>query len=366
MRFTDWRAMRDLDWLMILIALALSALGVLQIYSATHETKFLNVWWRQIIYIVAGLVLMWFISTISYHTLLRQVPAYYAITIGLLVVAVIFGTKLFGSRRWIPLLFGFSFQVSEFAKVVIILLVARYLTGLRREGIRPRDIARLAGLVGLPSFLVAVQPDLGTALTYLPIFGVGIFLAGLRWRQAAALALIGAALPLVAYQFFLKDYQKGRVMAFLDPEYDRKGRGYQVIQSQIAIGSGEMWGRGVTHGSQTRLRFLPVSHADFIFASYSEEQGFVGVVFELGLYLLLLLQFVQNAQTAPDRAGMYICMGVAALFLFHLLVNVGMVAGMMPVTGIPLPFMSAGGSSTLTIFLLLGLVNNVRLRRFIS
>jgi len=284
----------------------------------------------------------------------------------LLLVAATAGTKLFGSRRWIPLFFGFSFQVSEFAKLVIVLLVARYLTGLRRSRLQAHDIFKLGGLVALPCLLVAVQPDLGTSLTYLPIIAVGAFLAGLQPRHVAIMAAIAVVMPLFSYQFLLKDYQKKRVLAFIDPEMYKKDKGYQVIQSQIAIGSGQMFGRGVTRGTQTRLRFLPVSHADFIFATYSEEQGYIGVIFALGLYMLLLLQIVQNAQAAPDRAGMYICMGVAALFLFHLLVNVGMVAGMVPVTGIPLPFMSAGGSSTLTTFMLLGLVNNVRLRRFIS
>jgi rod shape determining protein RodA len=357
--------MRDLDWLMILISLALCALGVLQIYSATQETKFMNVWWRQIIYIAIGLVLMWLVCTIDYHTLLGHVVLLYLGTIVLLLVAATVGTKLWGSRRWIQI-FGFSFQASEFAKIVIVLVVTRYLNGLRRARLETADILKLTAVVGVPCLLVAAQPDMGTTLTYLPILGIGIFLAGLQGKHVAVLAAIGIVAPLVSYQFLLKDYQKKRVQAFLDPETYRKDKAYQVIQSQIAIGSGQMWGHGVTHGSQTRLRFLPVSHADFIFATYSEEQGYVGVVFALGLYMLLLLQIVQNAQSAPDRAGMYICMGVAALFLFHLLVNVGMVAGMVPVTGIPLPFMSAGGSSTLTTFMLLGLVNNVRLRRFIS
>ncbi len=365
MRITDLRWLRDLDWLMMLIALALCGLGVLQIYSATQETKFLNVWWRQIMYIVIGLLLMWLVCTVDYHTLLGQVPWLYVVTVLMLLVVTALGAKLGGARRWIQI-FGFSFQVSEFAKLVIVLLVARCLTGLRRPSLEAVDILKLGGLVAVPAALVYRQPDLGTALTYIPIAAVGIFLAGLRRRHVAVLALIVVVAPLVSYQFLIKDFQKKRVLAFFDPESYRKGSAYQVIQSQIAIGSGQMWGRGVTHGSQTRLQFLPVSHADFIFATYSEEQGYMGVIFALGLYMLLLLQIVQNAQSAPDRAGMYICMGVAALFLFHLLVNVGMVAGMMPVTGIPLPFMSAGGSSTLTTFMLLGLVNNVRLRRFIS
>jgi len=165
---------------------------------------------------------------------------------------------------------------------------------------------------------------------------------------------------------FMKDYQKARLTSFLDPERDPQGTGYQLIQSEIAVGHGGMWGKGVTGGTQTQLRFLPVPQTDFIFAAWAEEHGFVGVVFVLALYFVMLMRIVQNAQTAPDRAGMYICMAVAGLLLFHILVNVGMVADKMPVTGIPLPFMSAGGSSVWSWFMAVGLVNNVRLRRFVN
>jgi rod shape determining protein RodA len=164
----------------------------------------------------------------------------------------------------------------------------------------------------------------------------------------------------------LQDYQKARLVSFLDPSRDPRGSGYQTIQSKIAVGSGGMWGKGVARGSQTQLRFLPVPHTDFVFSAFAEEHGFVGVVVVLGLYFVLLMQILQNAQTAPDRAGVYICMGVCALLLFHVLVNIGMVVGRMPVTGIPLPLMSYGGSNIWSTFLMLGLVHNVRLRRFVS
>jgi rod shape determining protein RodA len=199
----------------------------------------------------------------------------------------------------------------------------------------------------------------------LPILVGGILLAGLRWQYIAVLvAALALTLPIGWY--FLQDYQKARLTTFLDPAKDPRGQGYQVIQSKIAVGAGGMWGKGVTRGTQTQLQFLPVPHTDFIFSAFSEEHGFVGVVVVLGLYFLLLMQIVQNAQTAPDRAGTYICMGVCTLLLFHVLVNVGMVVGRMPVTGIPLPLMSAGGSNILSVFLMLGLVNNVRLRRFVN
>jgi len=357
-----YRSLRDLDWTLLIIALIICSLGVLQIYSATHDTKWRNAWWKQIVWILIGLGIMWVATSIDYHTLLSQVPVLYAISIVALIATFAVGDVVFHSRRWITI-FGFTFQTSEFEKIVIILMLARYLSELKREELGIRDLLKLGGLVGIPTALVMYQPDLGTGLTYLPILAAGVLMAGLRWRYLAAVA-IACALILPVGWHFLKDYQRARLITFLDPSRDPRGAGYQVIQSKIAVGSGGMWGRGVTHGTQTQLRFLPVTHTDFIMSAFAEEHGFVGVVVVLGLYFLLLMQVVQNAQTASDRAGMYICTGVATLLLFHLLVNVGMAVGMMPVTGIPLPLMSSGGSSTFSVFMMLGLVNNVRLRRF--
>ena len=358
------RSLRDADWGLLIMAFAICSLGVLQIYSATHDTLWHDAWWKQIIWIAAGVVLFCVVTLIDYHTLMGQVPLLYGLSVVTLIATFAVGNTVFGSRRWVGV-GSFHFQVSEFVKLVIILLVARYMTELKTERVEARDLLRLGGLVMLPVLLVMKQPDLGTALTYVPILAVGVFLAGLRWQYAVAIVVTVSLVMPVTYHF-LKDYQKARLVSFLDPNQDPKGSGYQVIQSEIAVGSGGMWGRGVTHGSQTQLRFLPVPHTDFIFSAFAEEHGFVGVMVVLGLYFLLLMQIVQNAQTAPDRAGMYICMGVAGLLLFHVLVNVGMVVGRMPVTGIPLPLMSSGGSNILSVFLMLGLVNNVRLRRFVN
>lgn len=358
------RSLRDWDWFMIFLSLALSGIGILQIYSATLDTKWRDAWWKQIVWVSLGLIALWIISNIDYHSLLGQVPLLYFGTIALLLLTFVIGKTVFGSRRWITVA-GFNFQTSEFAKLVIILLVARYLAELKTERLETRDLLRLLVVVGLPLGLVLLQPDLGTSLTYVPVLAGGIFLAGLRWQHAAATLVILAVL-LPAGWFALHDYQKARILTFMNPARDPKGAGYQVIQSRIAVGAGGMWGEGVTRGTQTQLRFLPVPHTDFIFSAFAEEHGFVGVIFALGLYFLLLMQIIQNAQTAPDRAGTYICMGVAALLLFHVLVNVGMVVGRMPVTGIPLPLMSSGGSNTLSMFFMLGLVNNVQLRRFVN
>jgi rod shape determining protein RodA len=363
---THYRSLRDFDWPLILISLALCGLGVLQIFSATHDSPtWHDSWWKQIIWIAGGLLLMWLVTLVDYHNLMAQTTLLYILSIAGLAATFVLGKTVYGARRWIGM-GGFHLQVSEFVKLVIVLLVARYLSS--RKGDRPlegRDLLKLGGLVGLPLVLVMAQPDLGTSLTYLPILAIGIFLAGLPWKYVLAFAVLLVVVLPIGWHF-LKDYQRDRLVTFIDPMHDPKGRGYQVIQSKIAVGQGGIWGRGVTRGTQTQLRFLPMAPTDFVFSAFSEEHGFIGVVVALGLYFLLLMQVVQNAQTAPDRAGLYICMGVAALLLFHVLVNVGMVVGRMPVTGIPLPLMSAGGSNILSIFLMLGLVNNVRLRRFVN
>ena len=365
MAIATYRSIRDLDWPLLLITLAVCAVGVLQIYSATLGTVFRDAWMRQVIYTIAGLFLFWVVSRIDYHTLLGHSYWMYGLSILGLIAVFAIGTVAGGARRWIPLFGGFKLQVSEFVKIALVLLAARYFTELKKDELDWKELLKIGGLIGLPMVLVAKQPDLGTALTYAPILLSGILLTGLRWQYIVVIAVV-VALALPVGWFMLHDYQRARLTTFLDPSADPRGSGYQVIQSMIAIGAGGMWGSGVTKGTQTQLQFLPISHTDFIFSSFAEEHGFVGVVVVLGLYFLLLMQLVQNAQTAPDRAGMYICMSIAAMMLFHVLVNVGMVVGRMPVTGIPLPLMSFGGSNTLSVFMMLGLVNNVRLRRFVN
>lgn len=357
------RSVRDLDWTLIVIVLSICGLGALQIFSATNATKWHDAWWKQIVWVGSGLLMMWVMSQFDFHALLGRAYTFYGVAIGLLLLTAFMGNRVFGSTRWIRV-GGFTFQTSEFVKLVVILLVARYLTDRKTDVLHWEDIAKIGGLVGVLFLLVLKQPDLGTSLTYLPILISGIFLAGLRWKYVA-IGLLALLLVLPIGYHFLKPYQKDRLISFVDPERDPKGAGFQVIQSRIAVGNGGMWGQGVTRGTQTHLGFLPVPHTDFIFSSFAEEHGFVGVIVALVLYLLLIMQVVQNAQAATDRAGLYICMEIAALLLFHVLVNVGMVVGHMPVTGIPLPLMSSGGSNTWSVFLMLGLVNSIRLKRFV-
>ncbi|MBM3761210.1 MAG: rod shape-determining protein RodA [Acidobacteria bacterium] len=359
------RSLRDIDWTLLILTLMICGIGVLQIYSATQASENADRWWKQSLYIGVGLIAFYLISQIDYHTLVGQSPMLYIVFGVILVFLLILSRVVLGAKRWIGLGAGFKLQPSEFMKLILILFVARYISELKSDSMELTDLVKLSGLVLVPFGLVALQPDLGTALCYLPILGVGVLLAGLTKQQAMALLLI-FVLVVPAGWFMLKDYQKARITSFVDPASDPQGSGYQVMQSKIAVGSGGMWGLGVTRGMQIQLRFLPFAHTDFIFAAFAEEHGFVGVVFVLGLYFLLLMQILQNAQTAPDRAGTAICMGVGALMLFHVLENAGMVAGLMPVAGIPLPLMSYGGSSILSFFLMLGLVNNVRLRRFLQ
>lgn len=361
---SPYNSIRDVDWGLLLTSLAICVLGVVQIFSATRGTVWQDAWWKQILFIGAGLFLMWMVTLVDYHTLMRHVPLMYGVSAASLLAVLLVGKQAFGSTRWIPVA-GTHLQVSEFVKLVIILMVARFMTELRTESLELRDLLKIGGLVVVLMLLVIKEPDLGTALTYLPVLATGAFLAGLNWRYVVVTALL-LALVVPVGMHFLQDYQKARLVSFLDPDRDPRGTGYQVIQSKIAVGAGGMWGKGMTHGTQTQLRFLPVAQTDFISSAFAEEHGFVGMIVLLAFYFVLIMQVVKNAQTAPDLAGMYICMGVAALLLFHVLVNVGMVVGRMPVTGIPLPLMSAGGSSMLSVFIMLGLVNNVRLRRYVN
>ena len=356
-------SIRDFDWVLIALVTAIATLGILEIYSATLDTVWQDSYLRQIVWVVAGFAVMWIVSSVDYNWWIEHVPVFYVVAFVLLLAVLLFGQVGGGARRWISLPGGVNLQVSEFVKVVLVLLVAHVFGELPRDRIGASTITKMIGLFALMMLAVAMQPDLSTALSYAPILAVGVFMAGIRWKYVL-LAVIAAMLLAPAGWFVLKPYQKNRIIAFLDPEQDPRDKGYQSIQSKIAVGSGEIWGKGFARGTQTQLRFLPAPHTDFIFSAYAEESGFAGVIFALALYFAVLMKIVGTAQMASDHAGMYICMGVAAVFLFHIVVNIGMVIGKMPVTGIPLPLMSYGGSSTLTTFLLLGLVNNVRLRRF--
>ena len=359
---------RDFDWILLAMIALLSLISVFEIRSATLQTKFHGFDQKQIVFLLVGVILMFAISLIDYHRLVDAAPWAWAVSIAFLVAVRLVGTKVLGGRRWISLGGGVHFQPSEWVKLVLILVIARFFWSRAGRELTWLDIAKSFFLVGLPMLLVLTQPDLGTALTYLPILLVGLFLAGIRVRQIGVilllLAIAGGGAALKGKR--LKPYQQARINAFINPNSDPKGSGYQIRQSLIAVGSGGIWGQGTNRGTQTQGDFLPIPYTDFIFAALSEEHGFVGAVGVLLLYFFILIRLIQNAQTAADLPGTYIVMGVVAVLVFQIAVNVGMVVGFMPVTGIPLPLLSYGGSSVLFTFLALGIVMNVRMRRFVN
>jgi rod shape determining protein RodA len=364
-RFSSFR---DFDWTLLTLVLLLSLISVIEIKSATLHTKFHGFDHKQIGFLLVGIGLMFLISMIDYHRLVDISPWAYGVSLILLVAVKVVGTKVLGARRWINLGGGVHFQPSEWVKLVLIVVVARYFWGLAGRELSWVDIAKAFAVVCVPMGLVLIQPDLGTALTYFPVLVAGLFLGGIRPRQVAILIL--GVTVLIGGAFLsgkrLKPYQMARLTSFVDPGSDPKGAGYQLLQSKIAVGSGGLWGKGTNQGTQTQGDFLPIPYTDFIFAAFCEEHGFVGGVGILLLYFLILTRLIQNAQQASDMPGTFVVMGIVAVILFQIVVNIGMVLGLMPVTGIPLPLMSYGGSSILFTFLALGIVMNIRMRRFVN
>ncbi len=358
---------RDFDWTLLGLVLLLCSLSVLEVHSATVHTKFASFGTKQIMFVGAGLVGMFVLAKVDYHRLIDISPWLYGIFVISLVAVKVVGHKALGARRWIAV-GPIQFQPSEWVKLVLILAVARYIANIGGRNLTWTEIFKAFGLVGLPMILVLIQPDLGTTLTYAPILVAGLFLGGINLRQSLILITVGAVLVGGVWSSgkILKPYQKARLTSFINPGNDPHGAGYQVLQSEIAVGSGGVWGKGLEKGTQTQGYFLPIPYTDFIFAAFSEEHGFVGAFFVLLLYFLILMRLIQNAQTAADLPGSLIIMGIVAVLTFQIAVNVGMVIGLMPVTGIPLPLMSYGGSSVLFTFLALGVAMNVRMRRFVN
>jgi rod shape determining protein RodA len=359
---------QDFDWTLLAIVGAISALGLLEIYSATHASAMTGMHWKQLMWIGIGLAGMFLISFIDYHTLLDQAPALYLSGIAGLLVVLLIGYSRLGAKRWISLGGLVNLQVSELMKLIIIIVLARFLAEVRTDRLTLADLVKIGILTLVPVGLILKQPDLGTAMMLIPVAVLGAFFAGIAWKHVAVGLVVMALLVPIGWNMrhHLKPYQQQRIETFLHPEENPRGAGYQILQSEIAVGSGGFWGKGFGKGSQNQLGFVPVRYSDFILAALAEEQGFIGVCVVLLLYLGLILRLVDNAQKAKDRAGMYVVMGVTAILGFHVLVNASMVIGYMPVTGIPLPLMSYGGSATAFVFLALGLVMNVRMRRFVN
>ncbi len=347
--------------------LALSAFGLLMVYSATRSSGSVGME-RQMIFVAAGLTVYAVISNIDYRELKNLIPI-----VSVLVLLGLFAVYLFepinGAQRWIPLGF-FKLQPAEFAKVVVILLLAAILSPSNREEVGQRQLTwptvfRAIFIVALPAVLVLFEPDLGTTLVFGFILFVMLFVAGATWRQMLALTA-AAALGVVVtlQQGWLAGYQLDRIRVLFDPTIDPQGIGYNIQQSRYAVGSGQLFGRGLfAEGTQTSFEYVPEQETDFIFTAVAEQLGFVGGVLVVAAFAVIIWRLLVIAANARDRFGALIATGLAAMMVFHVFVNVGMTIGIMPVTGIPLPFLSAGGSFYLAMTLALGVANSVWLLR---
>ncbi len=358
------RLYHHIDWALLIAVLALCALGVAMIYSTSSDPTRgnSNLYLTQLYAIAIGLFAMVCTLSLDYRTFTDKSHLIYVGLLACLAYVLFLGSVQMGARRWISI-GGLNLQPSEFAKAGVALVLAKYF-GETRGAPSWTDLAIAGGLTALPLALIAREPDLGTAVTLLPVFFAVAYLAGMRMRIFGYLALSLVLLAPVAWKFALKDYQKGRISSFLDPSQDARGAGYQQIQARITVGSGGLTGKGYMQGTQGQLRFLPVAHNDFIFSVLAEEQGFAGVIAALGLYLFVILRSLEAARLAKDRLGSYLVLGVLASFTFQVIYNITMSAGLAPVKGLTLPLMSYGGSSMIATLAGFGLVLNVRMRRF--
>lgn len=358
----DRRLVYNVDWVLTGAALVLALVGVAMVYSATHSGRNPDLYLKQLALVAVGTLGLVLAATVDYRRLADRAMLLYALSAVSLVYVLRFGPLKAGTRRWIEV-GGFQLQPSELVKIAAAVFVAKIFSEYRQETLGLRDVALPGVAVGLLAVLIARQPDLGTAACLLPLFLAVAFLAGLRMRAVLGLAAVMVLLAALTWPL-LKDYQRTRIYTFLDPSLDPRGAGYQKIQSQIAVGSGGLVGRGFLEGSQAQLGYLPARHTDFIFSVLAEEAGFLGVVVVLSLYLLVLWRMLETARLARDRLGAFLVAGITASFAFQVVYNVAMVAGLVPVKGLPLPLMSYGGSSVLASLVGIGLVLSVRMRRF--
>ncbi|ADL07513.1 rod shape-determining protein RodA [Thermosediminibacter oceani] len=357
------KLLKNLEYQIIIVIVLIAALSILTISSATHATApggSFHYTKMQFIWFLLGLLMMAAVLMMDYHTIAMLSNAIYIVNLVMLLVVLFMGKTTMGAQRWIPI-GPFSFQPSEFSKLAVIITLAKYLD--KKKTINSlKDLILVFVHVGTPMLLIMKQPDLGTSLVLLAIMFGMIFVAGTNPRLLLGTIAAGVASLPVLWQF-LHDYQEMRILIFLNPNLDPLGYGYHVIQSKIAIGSGRFLGKGLFQGTQNQLDFIPEQQTDFIFAVLGEELGFIGGMFLLILFFTLIYRTIRIAFRSRDVLGTYMATGVASMWAFQVLVNVGMTMGLMPVTGIPLPFMSYGGSSLLMNMMAVGLVLNIGMRR---
>ncbi len=361
----DRRLILNFDWTLLITVLFISTMGILNLYSSTypHTGSGTPLFVKQIYWLLAGIGLAIFILLFDYRTFIRYAYPFYIFCLFLLLLVMIFGRTTSGSQRWLQLGF-FSFQPSELAKIATILALTRYFTENENTlGYGFRDLIVPFLILAIPLALIFKQPDLGTTgLLVLISFSM---LAFMGFRLQTWLTLGGAcAAALPIFWHFLKDYQKTRLLTFINPDLDPLKTGYHITQSKIAVGSGTIWGKGWLKGTQSQLHFLPEQHTDFVFSVWAEEWGFVGAFLLLFLFLLLISRGLKIANTSKDRAGAVLAIGISAMLFWQIFINVGMVVGIVPVVGVPLPLFSYGGTSVISTLMGIGILMNISMRRF--
>ncbi len=362
-------SLKEQDFLGIMIVLILIFLGGVMVNSATEGTQLQNYATRESIYIILAILVFCLTLYIPYTIWIEYGYIFYIIFLFVLFLMPFMGKSVAGSKSWFSI-GGWSFQPSELMKAFTILASASYIRDQELDSFTLRDFAILSGIVLLPMALIMAEPDFGTAVTFISILFAILFFSDLKLKEILKWSTIGVCIALIlfgiAWFSFFKPYQKERILTFLDPQRDPKKSGYQINQAKIAVGSGKVFGKGLHSGTQNRLKFLPAPHTDFIVAVVGEELGFVGVASLCFLFLILLSKFLTVAETTTTREGSFVALSVFFLFLFHTIVNIAMVLGLFPIMGIPIPFLSFGGTFLLTTSFLSGLVLNISSRHFLK
>jgi len=362
----DRRLVSNFDWVLLLTILLLAGLGIANLFSATSSwhTSATPIYLKQLLWLSGGVLIALVICVLDYRHLEHYAVHIYAISIGMLIYVLLLGKTSMGATRWINL--GFiNLQPSEVIKIAIILVLAKiFSTSTTPHGYSLGELLKPALVLLLPFVLILKQPDLGTAMMVAFIAVTMLLFAGLKRNTMFGLGIVGL-LSGGAGWYGMHDYQRARIRTFLNPEADPLGSGYHIIQSKIAVGSGGIFGKGFIQGTQSQLSFLPERHTDFAFSVFAEEWGFVGVFVLLGIYLFLIVWGLYIARRASDCFGLFLAVGVTAMIFWHIVVNLGMVIGLLPVVGVPLPLFSYGGTSMVTTMIGVGLLLNVSMRRFI-
>lgn len=360
---------KKLDINLIIVILALNVIGLINLYSATHgptSTDVASLFISQIMWLVVGWTVFLLMTLLDYSVVSRVALGIYVLNLGAIIYVTFFGKVALGAQRWIDLGF-FRYQPSETMKLALIMMMAKILAtrNTHGSGMGFKEMFMPLVILGIPFVFVVEQPDLGTAMMLAAIGGSMMIFAKIKRLIMASIIILGIiALP-VAWKFVLHDYQKNRVLTFLSPTSDPRGTGYNSIQSKIAVGSGRFFGKGFMKGTQSQLEFLPERHTDFIYSVLSEEHGFVGSISVIGLFCFLFITGIRIATNARDKFGALLTVGVLCYIFWHMFVNIGMVIGLLPIVGVPLPLLSYGGSSMLTTMAGLGIVSSVAYRRYL-